>query len=366
MIVQNTYNQGYVVREHYDVSSVETVRDLTKVGGVHGGNVFVLDMGAVDPSAPSPVSDEKIVSIYAPKLTSKIKDAKVLLLNGRMGKLPGDLVCNAGYSNTYTVPKSAGTSSAIATTECPKVSFETGYQLLIETLDPTDKEYQFLFLQMLALATADTWTATSSIDNVPYYLLDIALCHEAKDALSGPAGPAKSLYMNNTNTEVWVKWTDTIYGDSLQLIGCLDNAIELASTINMAKIQKGATKTTSSMAIDTREMNVKGKTYGFGTWLLNQMMKGSQESSTEFNKIIIDSGWKRIEGLEFFIRTHTDAGHDVYVWIPEGVITLDGTVTLGQPSNQMGFNIEILNKFEWWMTNDRWDHVYLALTGTVS
>jgi hypothetical protein len=333
---------------------------LSKDKDVHGGVVYVLDMGTVDPGGTAPVSAEKTIGIHVPN-HSKIKSVKAALVNGIMGHNLGDVKLNAGVESSYTANAAAGTASTIATSEIPKASILNN-MLAIPDFDATEKDYQFVKLQLEALTTADTWDPAKALDNIPYYLVDFSVCLEEKYAFLSPTGNAPSLYMNKTNTEVYVN-----YNGSLQAIGCLNNAMELATTINQAVINKGATESVVDIAVGSRENAISGgESYGYSPWLWNNMLHGSLTEETDWISMDIDSGWKRIENMEFFIQTHTSGGHDVVIWIPNGVLMADGNSPLGSENASLKFKIEILNNFSVKTSKDKWDHIKLAILGDVA
>lgn len=360
MITLPTYNkiQDILI---YTGTAPGVSASAPKSGDVHGNNAWLVNLGEVDPAVSFPVSKELTIAVKVPSHT-KIKSAKVLQVNGRIGHVYGDAYLKAGVEAAYTMNAVAGVASSVATTEIPKADFYT--TLDIPTYDGTDEEYQFLKLQLQAVPTAATWDITKSINPTGYLLLDIAVCFEEKYANIGPGGPAEDLYMNKTNTEVWVKWNN-----SLQLIGCLQNAFELAFGIEFSTIMKGATESPVAVSIASRDNMVTGlQSYGFGNWLVNQITKGNLivTSDGEWTQNTIDYGWKKISGVEFWLRTHNHLGQDDIIKFPRAYIEPNGNRPMGTAEATLPFNIHSLAQVEERWSNSAWDHAYVAVYGTIA
>jgi hypothetical protein len=279
-----------------------------------------------------------------------------------MGNTFGDIILNAGVETSYTANKTAGVASSVATSEIKKASFFD--TLAMATYDVTDEDYQFLKLQLEADPTATVWDITKAVNPTGYYLLDVAVCFEDHYSNLGPAGANADGYFDKTNTEVYVVWND-----SLQLIGCLNNALEAQYNLEFSEILKGAVDSTVALSISKRDIQITNlMSYGYNTWLLKEITKSNVKVSSdglwEVNEI--DNAWKKIENYEFFLYTHDFGGREIVTHIKKGVIVPNGNIPFGSSGSNIPFTIRSLGTVEARKSVSYWDRVKIAVSASIT
>ena len=273
-------------------------------------------------------------SAFSPITNTKNNKARIYKIHGTM---PEGLSLKAGVNTGYPTagPSPADTPSADATNNIPNDPLEA----LKMEFNPTDEEFQFLCLQLDALATTSPYVQKMQPGWSGYPIIRMEYGIEDKNYYLAPEGDKSDESYSHSKTEFFVK---TEHG--LQFIGSLLNQMDIEELLETVDAVKGMPAGIVSKDITKTGITINGNSYGHGIWLAKALSHGFYDGSDSwFKKITQSNAFRTIEYVPVYLHVRFKTGRDFWLHIPEAMLTYNGSYNEGTDEyRQIPFKVEAM------------------------
>ena len=265
------------------------------------------------------------------------------------GTYPKDCSMYAGFSAAYPAagPVAAGTPSIVALTNIPSLPPNP----LELDWDVTNAEFQYLFMQLQIGAGSNPFIQNKQPGWAGYPIFRAEFATVEKDYYPVPEGDKSRESYMHAKTEMYV-----VIDGQMQLFGSNLNQFDVEETMETVDALKGMPAGVVSKDITKVGVSVSGNSYGHGLWLVLNAMQGFYDGSDDwFKKAIQKNEFRELRTFPFYIHVRFQDGRDYWLYIPEGLLTLNGSQSWGSDDfTQLPFMIEAQagGHYEHWWSRD--------------